>query len=103
MYYAVVTQVLCKTGLLCFLNELTLFCKGGNVILTTVYFRELFINNFLFVYAYFNLTNNVREGSADYSVLFYTVTKFRKTSHSHGSSRGIFAPHLSTANPLKDV
>jgi hypothetical protein len=73
------------------------------VIFTAVYFSELYINNFLFVYAYFNLTNNVREGSSDFSVPFYTVTKFRKTSHSHGISQDIFAPHLSTVAPLKDV
>jgi hypothetical protein len=73
------------------------------VIFTAVYFRELSINNFLFVYAYFNLTNNVREGIVDFSVPFYTVKNFRKTHHSHGISRGVFAPELSTVTPLKDV
>jgi hypothetical protein len=78
------------------LNDLTLFCKGSNAIFTAVYFRELFINNVLFVYAYFNLTNNVHEGSVDFSVLSYAAKNFRKTSHSHGISRSIFAPNLST-------
>jgi hypothetical protein len=61
---------------------------------------ELLFNNFLFVYAYCNFTNTLREGAVDFSVRFYTVTNFRKPRHNHVISRGIFVPRLDTVAPL---
>jgi hypothetical protein len=78
----VVSLGLCKTDMLCFLYDLTLFYKLSNVIFTAVYFRELFFNNFLFVYAYINFTNSLHEGSVSFSVPFYTVTTLRKPRQS---------------------
>jgi hypothetical protein len=77
--------------------------RGGSL-------KSLFIlNNYnaINIVVYFSLLQSkfsisVVEGRMDFSVLFYTVTNFRKPGHSHVISRGIFAPHLGTVAPLKD-
>jgi hypothetical protein len=71
------------------------------VIFNPLYFRELFFNHFLFVYAYSNFSNSLREGRVDIPVMFYVVTNFRKPRHSHVISRGIFAPRLGRVAPRK--
>jgi hypothetical protein len=83
------------------LKALTLLCKVNNVIFNILFFRELLFNNVLFVYANNNLTNRLRERRVGYSVLFYTVTNFRKPCHSHVIRWEIFAPRLGTVAPLK--
>jgi hypothetical protein len=83
-------------------NALTLVCTVSDVIFNPLYFRELFFNNFLFVYAYSNFTNSLRKARVDFCLLFYRVTNFRKPRYSHVISRGIFAPRLGRVAPLKD-
>jgi hypothetical protein len=85
-----------------FLNALTLFCEVSNVICNRVYLSELLFNNFLFVYAYSNFTNSLREGRVGFSVLLHNVTNFRKLLHSHMNGWGMFASHMVSVAPLKD-
>jgi hypothetical protein len=90
----------CATRSCCaVLNALILLCKASNVICNPLYFRELFFNNFLFVYAYSNFTNILREGRAYFSLRFYAVTNFRKPRHCHVISRDIFAPRVGRVAP----
>jgi hypothetical protein len=84
------------------LYALTLFSKVSNMVFNLLYFREPFFNNFLFLYAYSNFTNSLREGRVDFSLPLYRVTNFRKPRHSYVISQGIFAPRLGTVSPLKD-
>ena len=72
----------------------------SSVICDYIYFRELFFNNFPFVYAYSNSSNTLSEGKVDFSVMFCTVTNFRKPCQSNVISLGICAPHLGTDVPL---
>jgi hypothetical protein len=90
-----------KSQLLCSSQRPDIVFKVSNVIFNPLYFRELYFNNFLFVYSYSTFTNNLREGRLDFPVLFYAVTNFRKTRHSHVISWGIFAPRLVRIAPLE--
>jgi hypothetical protein len=45
----------------------------------------------------------LHQGRVDFSLLFYTVTKFRKPRHSHVISWSISALRLDRVGPLKDV
>lgn len=74
----------------------------SSVVCDPLYFRELFFKNFPLVHAYSNSTNNLREGKVEASVLFSTVTNFRKPCLSDVISRGIFASNLGTVALLID-
>lgn len=80
-----------------FLITLTLFCKVSSVICEPAFFSGLCFNNFLFVYAYSNCSNSLREGRAEFSVLLYDVTNFSKSRDQPGH----LVPLLRTVSPLK--
>jgi len=67
----------------------------------TLYISGLNFNDFLFVYAYSNITNSLHERRMDWSVLVYTITNLRKPGQTHVIGRSIFAVNLGRVAPLK--
>jgi hypothetical protein len=88
---------MCKSQLLFSSTPGHSFCKASSMICDPAYFSGLCFNNFLFVYAYSNCSNSLREGGVEFSVLFYATTNFRKSRDQPGH----LAPLLRAVSPLK--